>query len=122
MMINDLISKEDFAAFVGEPYQGNEDDSNAYLAAEDLPVIDADTDDGTYTNIVEMFDDDDGWIGEWLYCRSRNIPFTYTLCTSRCETINRIMSADEFYDFLLEIKKKRNPIQTTIVTGKKERI
>ena len=106
-MTHEYISREDFAAFVGEPYQGCEDDYDAYRAADDLPVVEADVDNDRYAELVEIFDDEDEWISEWLYCRTMNMPFTYTLCTAQSEIFNRIMSADEFYDFLLEIKKDK---------------
>lgn len=101
------MDRTEFANLVGEPYLESNTVSNTSRLKNECEADIIDEDDAAYDMLVDMFDDDDLWISEWLYCRRMGIPFTYTLCDEHGESEHTISSADEFYDFLLEVAEDK---------------
>lgn len=71
----------------------------------DFPDYDEDID--IYARLVDMFDDDDLWISEWLSCQRQGRVFTYHEQSDTGYDKYTISSAEGFYDFLIELKEEK---------------
>jgi len=103
-MNTEIIDRSDFARYIGEPYTGNDCDevNNDIWDAEDESNINF-----SNSEIEITFGAvDSEWFSEWNYRRRNNIPFIFTESDGDVETEVRLMSADEFYELLLQMKEE----------------
>ena len=81
--------------------------SDLHDEAINVNFPDYDEDIEIYTNLVDMFDDDDLWISEWLSCQRQGRVFTYYEQSDTGYDKNTISSAENFYDFLIKLKEEK---------------